>query len=351
MLSKRLRGLVAYKTETTPAPVKLSSNELPFELPTSLRKEVSKELERAHLNRYPDPHSEELKEVLGDFFGVNPRNLLLGNGSDELIYYLSIAVGEFEQGIYTPVPTFPMYGISAALLGRPKLEVPLQADFDIDLDASLELLESRECTLAFFSYPNNPTANLFSRWKIERLRDRGLFSVIDEAYYHYSNDTFEKEALVREDTVVLRTLSKIGLAGIRIGIMIGKEEVVAEIDKLRLPFNITMPSQVIAKVVLTKGRDFIEESVSKILKEREKLWRALNVLEGVEVFPSEANFLLFRTHIDADRVHRELIKEGVLVRDVSHLPGLKNCLRVSVGKEEENDIFLEKLSLVMKKLL
>ena len=351
MLSKRLRGLVAYKTETTPARVKLSSNELPFDFPSSLKKEISKELEKTHLNRYPDPHSEELKEVLGDFLGVNPQNLLLGNGSDELIYYLSIAVGEFEQGVYTPVPTFPMYNISATILGRPKVEVPLEKDFDIDIDTSLRLLESRRCALAFFSYPNNPTANLFSRWKIERLRSQGLFSVIDEAYYHYSSDTFEKEALTREDTVVLRTLSKIGLAGLRIGIMIGKEEVVAEIDKLRLPFNITLPSQVIAKVVLTEGRDFIEESVSKILRERERLWKALNALEGIEVFPSEANFLLFRTHIDADRVHRELIKEGVLVRDVGHLPGLKNCLRVSVGKEEENDIFLEKLSLVMKKLL
>ncbi len=351
MISKRISKLVAYKTETTPAKVRLSSNELPFDLPESLNKEISRELEKVQLGRYPDPNSEELREVLGEFFKVNPTNILLGNGSDELIYYLSISVGEFNQGIYFPVPTFPMYEISAKLLGRQAVGVPLLRDFDIDLPTSIKALEENECVLAFFSYPNNPTANLFSREKIESIREKGLFTVIDEAYYHYSGESFQEGALNREDTVVLRTLSKIGLAGIRVGIMIAKESVVGEINKARLPFNITLPSQVIAKVVLTKGRDFIEDSVNRVLEERKKLYKGLSEIEGVEVFPSRANFLLFRTGVDASSVHRELVKEGVLVRDMSHLPALDNCLRVSVGKEEENSLFLEKLSLVMKKLL
>jgi histidinol-phosphate aminotransferase len=246
-----------------------------------------------------------------------------------------------------------MYEISAKILGRDVIGIELQEEnFDIDLNASATALESKECALAFFSYPNNPTANLFSRKKIDYLRDTyGVFTVIDEAYYHYSKDSYKEEALSRQDTVVLRTLSKIGLASLRIGVMIAKEEVVREINKLRLPFNITYPSQVIARFLLTKGRDFIEWAVAQILRERERLYRELSGIEGIEVFPSEANFLLIRARVDAELLHSKLVEEGVLIRRVDHLPKLKNCLRVSVGKEEENTIFLEKLSYVMKELL
>ncbi len=351
MISPRLGKLVAYKTETTPARVKLSSNELPFDLPSSLKRDIGREIEGVPLNRYPDPYSEELKGVLSDFFGVPENNILLGNGSDELIYYLSMAVGEFEETVYIPIPTFPMYEISAKALGRPVVGVELERDFDIDIKTSLQKLEESGCVLAFFSYPNNPTANLFSKDRIDKIREKGVFTVIDEAYYHYSSDTFQEEALNRRDTVVLRTLSKIGLAGLRVGIMIAHEDIVREINKLRLPFNITYPSQVIAKLVLTKGREFIDWAVGKVIQERDRLYREMSKIEGVEVFPSEANFLMFRTQPDAGDVHRKLIERGILIRDVGYLPGLKNCLRVSVGREEENDIFLEALSSVMKELL
>ena len=350
-LSKRLRSLKAYKTETTEARVRLSSNELPYDLPEGIKERVAEELKKISLNRYPDPNSTELKDVISEFFGVEPENLILGNGSDELIYYLSVSVGKFDQAVYIPVPTFPMYEISADVFGRPKVIVPLDENFDIDLEGSLKSISERETALAYYSYPNNPTGNLFSREKIGRIREEGIFTVVDEAYYHYSGETFLKDALERGDTVVLRTLSKIGLAGLRVGILIGREEVVSEINKVRLPFNVTYPSQVIARIVLTEGKEFIEWAVRKVVEERERLLSEMKKIEGIEVFPSKANFILFRTPLPADRVHSELLKRDVLIRNMSYLPGLERCLRVSVGKPEENDLFLSALNDVISSLL
>lgn len=350
-LSKRLKSLKAYRTETTEARVRLSSNELPYDLPDELKKRVAEELKKVSLNRYPDPNSTELKEVISEFFGVDPENLILGNGSDELIYYLSISIGEFDQAVYIPVPTFPMYEISSDVFGRPKVTVRLDETFDIDLEESLKSISERETVLAYYSYPNNPTGNLFSREKIKRIREGGVFTVVDEAYYHYSGETFLRDAVEREDTVVLRTLSKIGLAGLRVGILIGREDVLSEINKVRLPFNVTYPSQVIAKIVLTEGREFIEWAVKKVVEERERLLSEMKKIEGIETFPSRANFILFRTPFDADKLHSELVKRGVLIRNMSYLPGLERCLRVSIGKPDENDLFLEALNDVVSSLL
>jgi len=245
--------------------------------------------------------------------------------------------------VFVPVPTFPMYEVGASLFGRPIVSVPLDEHFDLRLEESLEKIREEKPVLAFFSYPNNPTGNLFSRSKVERIREEGLFCVVDEAYYHYSGETFLEDALKREDTVVLRTLSKIGMASLRVGFLIGREEVVRELEKARLPFNVSAPSQAVAKVFLTEGRAFLEEKVKEVVAERERLFDEMRKIPTVEVFPSKANFLLFRTPFPAHELHQELLKRGVLVRNVSYLPGLSRCLRVSVGKPEENDAFLEAL--------
>lgn len=346
MFSKRLKGLKPYKTETTPAKVRLSSNELPYDLPDELKEKIAREVKKINLSLYPDPEAGELREAIGEFWGVDPKNIVLGNGSDELIYYLSVVVGEFSEGVYIPVPTFPMYEIASRVFGRPVYTVPLGKNFDIDLPESLRVISSEKVSLAFFSYPNNPTGNLFSREAIEKIRDHSVVVVVDEAYYSYSGETFLEDSLKRSDTVVLRTLSKIGLAGLRVGVLIATEEVVREINKVRLPFNITLPSQVIARTVLREGKEFIASCVEKVIAERERLLKELSNLKGIEVFPSKANFILIRSK-DVD-LYRELLKRGILVRDMSHLPLLEGCVRVTVGKPEENDMFLETLDEVLK---
>ncbi len=342
MISGRLLSLSPYKTETTPARIKLSSNELSIEFPEEVKKRIAQEVSKIPFNRYPDPSASLLKEAIAQRLGIDEKNILLGNGSDELIYYLSIAVGEFDRGIFYPVPTFSMYGISAQVIGRERVEVSLEEDFDIDLPNSLRAIEERSPALAYFAYPNNPTGNCFSEHKIRKIREKGLFIVIDEAYYNYSGKTFIEEALQREDTVVLRTLSKIGMAGLRVGFMIAKEEIIRELNKIRLPFNITYPSQVIARLMLTEFYDLIEEEIKKVIRERERLYREMSSMEGIRVYPSSANFILFKSlSIPASLLHKKLVEKGVLIRDFSYL--VPQCLRVSIGKKEENDAFLEAL--------
>lgn len=346
MINESVRSLLPYKTETTPARLKLSSNELSIELPGLVKKRIAEEVSKIPFNRYPDPEARSLKEAIALRFGLKEENLLLGNGSDELIYYLSISIGEFNRGIFYPVPTFSMYGISAQMLGRERVEVGLGKDFDIDLEESLKVVRERKPVLAYFAYPNNPTGNCFSEDSIKTLRDEGLFTVVDEAYYHYSGKSFMEDALRREDTLVLRTLSKIGMAGLRVGFMIGKEEIIRELNKIRLPFNVTMPSQVIARLMLVEFYHIIEEEIEKVIRERERVYRELSGVEALQVYPSEANFILFKSlYFPADFLHRRLAEEGVLIRNFSYM--IPDCLRVSIGRAWENDLFLEALHKVL----
>jgi histidinol-phosphate aminotransferase len=343
VISDRIKKLFPYKTETTQARIRLSSNELPLRLPEDVRLRISQEVSKIPINKYPDPNASALKEVLSEHLRVKEENIVLGNGSDELIYYLSMAIGELSRGVFYPIPTFPMYEVSSRILGRQRVEVPLDHNMDIDLNASLLAIKTHSPVLAFISYPNNPTGRCFTRSKIESIRQEGLFTVIDEAYFHFSKKTFLEDAVSREDTVVLRTLSKIGMAGLRVGILIAKEEIAYEINKMRLPFNITYPSQVIARLILTEFYTLIEECINTVIKERDRLFRELSQMEGMEVFPSDANFILFRSNFPAEKLYKALLDRGVLVRNVSYLPRLERCLRVSVGLPEENDAFLEAL--------
>ncbi len=346
MISKRIESLSPYKTETTIAKVRLSSNELSIDFPDYIKERIAKEVAKIPFNKYPDPHARELKQVISQKIGVNPENIVLGNGSDELIYYLSIAIGEFDRGVFYPVPTFPMYQISAKILGREPVEVKLDKNFDIDLEESIKAIQEKQPALAYLSYPNNPTGNCFSKEKVEKICSLNLFCVIDEAYFNYSKKSFLDQAIKKENMVVLRTLSKIGMAGLRVGILIAKEEIAYEINKMRLPFNITYPSQVIAKLLLTEFYDFIQEKIQRVIQERDRVYNALLSFKELEVFPSEANFILFRTKsMKASDLHKKLLHEGILIRDMSHI--LDNALRVSIGEPEENDAFLEALSKVL----
>ncbi len=346
MISKRVRDLAPYKTETTGARVRLSSNELSLQLPEEVKKQIGEKVSQIPFNRYPDPEAKKLKEVIACRFGVSPENVVLGNGSDELIYYLSIAVGEPNSSVFYPIPTFSMYGISAQVLGRERVEVRLNEEFDIDLQKSLELIRYKRPALAYFAYPNNPTGNCFSEDSIRAIRKEGVFTVIDEAYYHYSKKTFLREALERDDMVVLRTLSKIGMAGLRVGILIGKEELVKEINKIRLPFNITYPSQVIAVLMLRDFYQIIEEAVERVISERQRVYEEMLKMEGIRVYPSEANFIFFKSlYLSGDELHKRLLQKGVLVRNFSYM--VSDCLRVSIGKREENDAFLQALQEVL----
>ena len=269
---------------------------------------------------------------------VKYGNTLHGNGSDELIYYLIIAFG---GPVLYPVPTFSMYGIISQALNAKKIEVPLDKDFDLDLGKMLKVINKDKPKLIFLSSPNNPTGNAFSVDKIEKIirASKGLV-IVDEAYQDYSDQkSFLTLFKKYKNLVTLRTLSKIGLAGLRTGFMIADTAVIDEVNKVRLPFNLNSLSQKVAIEALQKKKE-MSSSIRSIISERKRLFRGMQKIDGIYPYPSDANFILFKAD-DSDNIYNGLLKKSVLIRDMSGT--INNCLRVTVGKRAENSAFLKAL--------
>lgn len=349
LVRKEVRDLQAYRVEKAPSKVKLDANESPFSLPPDLLAELFEGLERVPLNRYPDPEAWELREAIAESLGVPPSWVMVGNGSDELIQVLLVALGDPGAAVLSPVPTFAMYELASKALGLRFLGIPLGPCFELDLGKVLEAIKANRPKLCFLASPNNPTGNGFAEGDILRIVEasQGLV-VVDEAYYPYSGRTVLPYLDRYPNLAVLRSLSKIGLAGLRIGYLVAQEALLEELQKVRLPYNVNALSQAAARFVLLK-METIEAQVRQIVKERDRLFEALARTPGIEVFPSEANFLLFRTKAKGSSIFWGLLEEGVLIRDLSPTEGLKNCLRVTVGTPEENDLFLQALRSVLAK--
>jgi histidinol-phosphate aminotransferase len=340
MSLKRLSCLKPYQTETSPCKIKLSSNENPFEMPVSLKEKILVNLAGASFGRYPDPTSTKLKKLIAQRMEIAPEQIVLGNGSDELIQLLTIIAARQTQYVMYPTPTFPMYRVAADIVGRPKLEVPLNQNFELNFD-QISTDDLHKTGIAFFARPNNPTGNSFSVDQIKWIAKQGIFTIIDEAYIDFSQKPHCIDLAVESDhIVVMRTLSKIGLAGIRLGILIARSDIARIIDSARMPFNITYPTQIIAETVLSEGISEINQQISTIISERKRLFNALKAYSNIQIAPSDANFLFVKIE-NADQVHQDLIAEGILVRNMSKYASLKNYLRITVGTPLENDIFLK----------
>lgn len=345
LVRPEVRNLVPYKAEESSCPIRMDANENPYTLPKDLRSRVAEALCGIHLNRYPEPSASKLKELIGQRIGADPCNIVLGNGSDELIQMILMAFGGPGVCAVYPVPTFSMYGIIASSMGQPTCEVPLDAQFDIVPE------DFPKKGILILSWPNNPTGNCFSRERVEQLiaNFEGIV-VMDEAYYDFSRKTFLPQLPEMENLIILRTLSKIGLAGLRVGILVANPAVVREIEKVRLPYNINSLSQVAAAELLAE-HEVINKQINLIVEERENLYYRLRGLRsGITTFPTDANFVLIRV-ADAARVHKGLIvDEGILVRNLSRPGPLANCLRVTVGMQDDNHAFLVAISRVTRTL-
>ncbi len=333
-----VRGLRAYEAKEIPCRVKLDANESPY----PFEEDLSKILAQLRTNRYPDPEAKDLKRLIAKRYGLSPGNILLGNGSDELIYYL---ITTFGGPVLYPVPTFSMYDIISRALGEKGIAVPLDREFDIDIEKTVRTVRREKPKVLFLSSPNNPTGNCFSAEKIMTLieQSKGIV-VVDEAYQPFASEKgFLPLLKDYRNLVIMRTLSKIGFAALRLGFLLADAEIVAEVNKVRLPFNVNSLSQAVAEEAL-KDRKGLNASVKTIISERDRLAKEMAGIKGVEPFPSEANFILFRVK-DPDRVYSGLLKKGVLIRNLNS--GLKGCLRVTIGAPEENAIFLRALKEVM----
>ena len=359
VIRPEVQGLRAYQVEILPgAPprVKLDANESPFALGDAMREELAAELSKAladvELHRYPDPEARELRRLLAQEMGVAPEQILASNGSDEAIQMLLMAVAGPAVAIAAPVPTFVMYEIGSRVLGLRFVGVPLDDRFDLDGTAFCRVLTAEKPRLIFLAWPNNPTGSLYGSPVIEEIlrtcsgRGCDALVVVDEAYTHYAGQTFLPKLSQYPNLVILRTLSKIGLAGIRLGMLIASRAVVEAINKVRMPYNVNALSQAAARVVL-RHPDVVRRHASAIIQERGRVLGRLQGLSGITVFPSQANFFLIRTDRPGDDVFRGLYERGILVRNFSRAPHLANCLRVTVGTPEENDAFLSALGAVL----
>jgi histidinol-phosphate aminotransferase len=317
-------------------------------LPEPLRAQLAAELADAAINRYPQPTAPRLQRAIRGYLDLPTATpMLLGNGSDELIQLLCLAVAGSGRGVLAPDPSFVMYGLLARVHGLPFHGVALAGDaFALDVGAMCAAMARERPALVFVANPNNPTGNCFDRRDIEAIiaAAPGLV-VIDEAYVPFAPATLVELAHRHEHVLVLQTLSKLGLAGLRIGILLGCEAWLAELDKLRLPYNIGVLPQIAGSVVLEQG-DVLRAQAAAIRAERERMSRELSALPGVRVWPSATNFLLLRAPAGRARaVHQHLRERRVLVKllDGAH-PRLADCLRLTIGTPEENATALSALA-------
>jgi histidinol-phosphate aminotransferase len=341
-------ALQAYHVSPAAGFVKLDAMESPYRLPPEVAADLGRVLADVAINRYPDPASPGLKQVLRESMGIPDHlGILLGNGSDEILTMIALSLARRGGVMLSVEPSFVMYRMSATMAGMGYEGVSLREDFSLDLPAVLAAVRRVRPAVTWLAYPNNPTGNLFEREAILEIVEAspGLV-VVDEAYYPYSGGATLLDEVGRHPNLVLvRTVSKLGLAGLRLGLATGPAEWLAQFDKLRLPYNVNVLTDAAARFVLAR-RDVLEAPVARILAERARLEAALDAMPGVQRFPSAANFVLVRL-ADGPRAFEGLKARGILVRSFqgSH-PLLAHCLRLTVGTPEENGKLIAALAQV-----
>ena len=334
-------ALKAYHVPEAQGMVKLDAMENPYPLPETLRRELAERLSRLDLNRYPDPTGERLRALIASRMKVPAgMSVVLGNGSDELLQIVTLALARPGASMMYPTPTFVMYSMYAAFTGMKAIAMPLREDFSFDAQAFVARMKKERPALVFIAYPNNPTGTLYPEADVvEVVRACEGVVVIDEAYHAFAGRTFMDRLGEFPNLVVLRTVSKLGLAGIRLGYLAASAAWAEQFDKVRSPYNVNVLTQATAEFMLER-LDVLEEQASRIRQERDALGKNLSALRGVTVFPSAANFFLVRVP-DAARVDASLRNQGVLVKNLH--PGIAQCLRVTVGTPDENRILLTAL--------
>jgi histidinol-phosphate aminotransferase len=337
-----LDDLMPYDAKEIKAEVILASNENPSNLPSEIIAKLASNLPQFRFNRYPDPTAHELRRLIAEANGLEPENVLVGNGGDELIFDMLLAWGGPGRKILDMPPTFTMYGIDAQVTGTQIVRVPrLAADFSVDQEAVLARVAEGDIDIIVIANPNNPTGGLTDEsFLIELLHSTDALVMVDEAYFEFSRQTMRQHMTRCENLVLLRTFSKaFSMAGLRVGYMLAHADVVTEFMKVRQPYSVDSFSQWIAASVF-RDRMVFEQGIRDIIRGRDQILHGLSMLPEVTVYSSEANFVLFRVE-HGGALWRDLLRNhSVLVRDFSRAPGLENCLRVTVGTEEENRRFL-----------
>lgn len=344
-LRDELSQLQCYSVPNAAGLIKLDAMENPYGLPVEAQARWLAYIKAAQFNRYPEPEPETLKKKLLARFGPQDKcDLLFGNGSDELIQLLVMAIAKPDACIMTVTPSFSMYQIIGEIVGVTSHSVQLDADYELDSVAVLNAIEKYNPAVLFLAYPNNPTGNLWKRTDMEKILSASNgFVVIDEAYGPFASDSFAGDVAAYENLLLLRTASKLGLAGIRFGWLAGQPRVIAELNKLRLPYNINQLTQLTLEFALDNYPLFADQAQA-ICQSRTTLFEALSSVNGIRAYPSAANFILIKIlEKDATQVFESLLEQKILVKNLSQQRGLERCLRITVGTEDENTQFLAAL--------
>ena len=325
-LMRRIRqdvqSMHAYAIQDSVGMVKLDAMENPFRLPPELQQALGERLGALALNRYPDGRVNDLRRALAAHAGMpEGYDIMLGNGSDELISLLALACDVPGACVLAPVPGFVMYAMSAQLQGLDFHGVPLTVDFELDQAAMLDAIAAHKPSIVYLAYPNNPTGNLWSDESIEKIiiaqGAQGGLVVMDEAYQPFSSQTYLDRMVKHPHVLLMRTLSKFGLAGVRLGYMMGPKALIAEIDKVRPPYNISVLNYECGLFALSHA-DVFADQAKALRRQRDVLQRALAAFPGAQPFPSEANMILVRV-ADAAQTFDKLKAQGILVKNVSKL--------------------------------
>ena len=347
LIREEILALSAYPVPNSDGMLKLDAMENPYTWPAIAKESWSQMLKDLPLNRYPDPQAQHVKDGLRDVMGINKEyDILLGNGSDEIIQLLAMAMAKPGATILAPEPGFVMYKMIATFCGLNYVGVSLTDDFQLNQAAMLAAINEHQPELIFLAQPNNPTGNLWDSAHIEEIiqASTGLV-VIDEAYIAFT-DADQLSLLDQyEHVLVMRTLSKVGLAGLRLGLLIGRSEWLAELEKIRLPYNINILTQASALFALDHYEMLVVQT-EQIRVDRTLLMQDLAGINGLTTYASEANFVLVRTQAGMARHIFDSLKEkNILIKclDGAH-PLLKDCLRLTVGSADQNEQLVNALN-------
>jgi histidinol-phosphate aminotransferase len=350
-IRRDVQSMHAYAIQDSAGMVKLDAMENPYTLPPALQAKLGERIGKLAINRYPGARIEDLKTALRAYAQVPADyGLMLGNGSDELISLLAMACHIPGGKVLAPLPGFVMYAMSAQLQGLEFIGVPLTADFELDEAAMLTAINQEKPAITYIAYPNNPTANLWDEGVIKKIiaacAEYGGMVVMDEAYQPFSSQSWinhiHAAPEANANVLLMRTLSKFGLAGVRLGYMTGPAALINEVDKLRPPYNISVLNCECALFAL-ENKEAFRLQAQAIVAQRAMLIEAISQLPGAQALKSDANMFLVRV-ADAAKTFEGLKQRGVLIKNVSKMhPLLHNCLRISVGTPDENHTMLTAL--------
>lgn len=348
LIRNKIKSLVPYKVNIKEYKWRLNANESPLNLFDDWQEEIIEEVKSEGLNLYPDPTADKLRALLSAYTGKPMDNIICGNGSDEIIKMIVEVFVDEGDKVVVHTPTFSEYMLATDVAGGDVIEVPADSKFNVDIDKIIIAANVSNAKVIFLCMPNNPTGNVFKREEILRvLNETNAIVVSDEAYYEFCGESLADVAVEEDRLIVLRTLSKaFGIAGLRVGYGIGTEFMMNLLGRVKMPYNVSSFSQAVARVAL-KNRTQVQSIINELISERERMFETLKDLPGLEIIPSRANFLLYRSQ-KSDELFEAFENNKIGIRSFGNKAPLQNCLRINIGVKEANDEIINIFKDVLK---